>query len=163
MTDEAAAMRVAALGGGDQGGRLRPTPRWVAPLFAAFAAGTVPWVVYLAYSLPKTVRVHDRTAWVGFDILLILVFATTAYLAWRGRPWVVLTATATATMLVVDAWFDLLTSKGVELAVAVGTAVVELSLAGVCVWIALHAGTIIRHRLAALARRHPDPAPGPEP
>ncbi|HKD96194.1 MAG TPA: hypothetical protein VKB69_01210 [Micromonosporaceae bacterium] len=134
----------------------RPAPRWVGPVFAAAAAATVPWVVYLAMSLPRTVRLHDRTAWVGFDILLVLMLGITAFLAWRGRPQVALAATATATMLTVDAWFDVLTSDGVDRVVAAALAVVELALAGVCLWIALHAGTVIARRIAALAHRHQD-------
>jgi hypothetical protein len=135
----------------------RPTPTWVAPVFAGLAALTVPWVVFLAASLPRTVRVHDRTAWVGFDILLVLMLGVTAYLAWRGRPRVALAAVATATMLAIDAWFDVLTSRdGMDRAVAVGMAVMELTLAAVCVWIALHAGAVVRRRIAALARRHQD-------
>jgi hypothetical protein len=142
-------------------GQPRFAPRWVAPVFAVLAAVTVPWVVYLGTSLPRTVRLHDRTAWVGFDILLVIMLGLTAYLAWRGRPRVALAATATATMLVVDAWFDVLTSRdGMDRAVAIGMAVIELTLAVVCAWIALHAGTVVRRRVAALARRHPDRGEG---
>jgi len=53
---------------------------------------------------------HYRGVWVGFDIGLIGVLATTAVLALRGRPQVVLAATAAATMLLVDAWFDVMTT-----------------------------------------------------
>jgi uncharacterized membrane protein YbhN (UPF0104 family) len=124
---------------------LRPVPGWVAPSFAALALALVPWIGYLATSLPYTSRVHDRTAWVGFDIGLMGMLALTAALAWRGRPKVAFAATATATMLVTDAWFDILTSRrGAELTQALVLSVVEIGLAGVCLWVAFHAAAVVR-------------------
>ncbi len=94
--------------------RTNPVPRWVAPGFALAAVCTVPWVVFLAASLPATSRVNDRLAWVGFDVGEVVMLAVTAYLAWRGKAKVALAATALATMLVVDAWFDVNTSTAGE-------------------------------------------------
>lgn len=134
--------------------RTNPVPRWVAPGFALAAVCTLPWVVFLAASLPATSRVNDRLAWVGFDVGEVVMLAVTAYLAWRGRPKVTLAATALATMLVVDAWFDVNTSTaGAERDLAVGFAVLEVSLAAVSLWIALHAASVARRRLEDLARR----------
>lgn len=134
---------------------LKPAPRWVAPLFAALGAITVPWTVYLAISLPEHARTtHYRLTWVGFDVLLIVVLLGTAYLAARGRRLVGLLAAAAATMLVVDAWFDVTTSPHTEVPMAVATAVlVELPLAVVCCWIALHVDQVVDRRLRRLARR----------
>jgi hypothetical protein len=88
-------------------GRLRPVPRWVPPLFAVLGAATVPWTVYLSLTLPQHARTHHyRLAWVGFDVLLALVLLATAHAAWRGRRLVGPLAASIATMLVVDAWFD---------------------------------------------------------
>jgi hypothetical protein len=138
----------------DQQAPIRPVPGWVAPAFAVFAILLVPWIGYLAVTLPYTTRVHDRTAWVGFDILLMLMLAVTAFLAWRGVARVALAATATATMLVVDAWFDVFTARGgADLVQALVLSVVELSLAGVCMWIALHAASVVRTQIRALVRR----------
>lgn len=133
---------------------MRTAPRWVAPGFAFAAIVTVPWIVYLAFSLPRTERVHERAAWVGFDIGLVIMLGLTAFLAWRGRPKVALAATATATMLVVDAWFDVLTSRsGTDQAMALALSVVEIGLAIVCVWIALHAVSVVRTEITELLRR----------
>jgi hypothetical protein len=131
-------------------------PWWVGPAFALLAVGTVPWVIYLAVTLPRHATfAHYRGVWVGFDIGLIAVLATTGYQAWRGRPQVALAATAAATMLFVDAWFDVLTTPwGGKLLVAVLLAVlVELPLAAICLWIALHAAQVIEGRVVLLARR----------
>ena len=53
---------------------------------------------------------HYRAAWVGFDLLLVLAIIRTAYMAFRVDQRVQFAATATATLLVVDAWFDMTTS-----------------------------------------------------
>jgi len=135
---------------------VRPVPTWVAPAFAVFAALTVPWVVVLAMTLPRhAVAYHFRGAWVGFDIGLVVLLAATAYQAWQGRARVAIAATATATMLVVDAWFDVLTSApGPDKVTAMLlAALVELPLAALCVWLALHAEQVVRARIVALARR----------
>jgi hypothetical protein len=136
-------------------GELRPAPRWVAPLFAVLGLATVPWTAYLAMSLPAQARTHHyRLAWVGFDLLLIAFLLATAYAAGRGRPMVGLLAACTATLLVVDAWFDVTTSRGSDIPSAVVSAVfVELPLAVVCGWIALHAEQVVEQRLRYLPRR----------
>jgi hypothetical protein len=114
-------------------------PRWMAPLFAVLGAGTVPWTVYLSLTLPDHARTHNyRLAWVGFDVMLILAMLMTAFLAWRGRPLAGQAAGCTATMLIVDAWFDVTTSGRHDLSLAILLAVLaELPLAGICAWIAL--------------------------
>jgi hypothetical protein len=123
-----------------------PSTRWVVPLFAVGGLLLVPWVVLLAFTLPSQHRAaHWAIAWVGFDVLLALLLLTVAVTAWRGSPWLEGAATATATLLVVDAWFDVLTSSThEELAVAlVEAALVEIPLALVCLLLA----RAVEHRL----------------
>ena len=116
---------------------------WLAPLF--FVAGTVlvPWTLYLFVTLPAR---HLQTgyydlAWGGFDLALASLFVATGIGLLRRRLWVQSTATATATMLLCDAWFDVLSSRsGSERMFAVTLAVAaELPTAGVCLMIARHA------------------------
>src|SRR5438309_1485476 len=77
---------------------VRTVPWWVGPAFAVLALGTVPWVVYLAVSLPRHATfAHYRAVWVGFDCGLIVVLGLTALLAWLRRPQVALTAVVPAT------------------------------------------------------------------
>src|SRR2546421_155276 len=91
--------------------RVKTVPWWVGPAFAVLALGTVPWVIFLAVTLPRHATfAHYRAVWVGFDSGLIAVLATTALLAWWARPQVALSSTAAATMLLVDAWFDAMTT-----------------------------------------------------
>ena len=113
-------------------------PLWTAPLFAVLGAGTIPWTVYLSLTLPDHARTHNyRLAWVGFDVLLIVGLLATAFLASVGRPLAGQAAGCTATMLVIDAWFDVTTSGRAERGTAVLlAALVELPLAVLCAWIA---------------------------
>ena len=139
-----------------EGTRTRIVPWWVAPSFVVLALGTVPWVVFLAVTLPPHATfAHYRGVWVGFDIGLIAMLALTGHLAWRGRPPVALAATATATMVAVDAWFDVGTTppgSGLALSVALA-ALVELPFAVICLWIAMHAQQVIEHRAARREQR----------
>ncbi|MFE9693314.1 hypothetical protein [Micromonospora sp. NPDC005806] len=135
---------------------VRPAPRWVAPVFAVLALLTLPWIGYLALTLPRhAVTVHYRAAWVGFDLGLVAMLGLTAVQAYRGHRQVVLAASATATMLVVDGWFDVITTPaGPDLVLSVVlAALVELPLAAVCVWIARHGDRMVERRLRQLAVR----------
>jgi hypothetical protein len=128
------------------GGGWRPA-RWVVPLFALAAIVLVPWIVFLVRSLPSThAAAHWDIAWAGFDVGLALLLSAVALAAWRRSPWLEGTATASAALLVVDAWFDILTSSThVELGVAVAEAVlVELPLAALCLLLARDTERVLR-------------------
>lgn len=113
-------------------------PRWVAPLFLAMAVLLLPWIVYLGFTLPShQLTRHYRLSWVGFDVLLVLAMSRTAWLAFRERRQVELPAVATATLLLVDAWFDVTTAPpGWPFAEAIILAVcVELPTAALALYI----------------------------
>jgi len=117
----------------------RPAPRWVVPLFGLAALLLVPWVVLLVYLLPSAHRAaHWDIAWSGFDVALAMLLTAVAVAAWRRSLWLEGAATAAATLLFVDAWFDVLTSSTrVELIVALVEAIfVELPLAVLCLLLA---------------------------
>lgn len=127
-------------------------PDWVVPLFALAAALLLPAVVLLVVVLPSTHRsAHWDIAWGGFDVILALVLLAVAVTAWRRSPWLEAAAAAAATLLFVDAWFDVLTSSTqTEFTVALVEALlVELPLAVLCLLLARNAE---RH-LPALLRR----------
>jgi hypothetical protein len=133
-----------------------PLPRWVTPLLALTAAGLVPWTLYLTFTLPsRQVTEHYDVAWVVFDIALLSAFAVTAYLAVRGSEWLVPFAAATGTMLVCDAWFDVVTSiGGNDWVEAVLEAIfAELPLAAVCALIVYDAERFRQATVMRLARR----------
>ncbi|HEX6499816.1 MAG TPA: hypothetical protein VF054_12395 [Micromonosporaceae bacterium] len=139
----------------DRALRIKVVPRWVAPTFVVLALLTVPWIAYLAMTLPaRTTTVHYRGAWVGFDIGLVVLLGLTAYLAWRGSRRLEIVASATATTLAIDAWFDVSTTPMPDLVASVLLAVlVELPLAAICLWIALHTDALEERRMRQLARR----------
>ncbi|HEY2327972.1 MAG TPA: hypothetical protein VGH52_10860 [Gaiellaceae bacterium] len=123
---------------------------WIGVLFAAAALVLVPWVVFLARDLPSDHRsAHWDVAWAGFDVALALLLVGVAVAAWRRSPWLEGAATAAATLLFVDAWFDILTSSSrSELIMAIlEAALVELPIAVFCVFLARS----VERRLAAAA------------
>lgn len=137
--------------GAVQQGRL--VPRWVAPVFLVLGVLTIPWIVLLAVQLPQRVESpHYDVAWVGFDIALVTALLRTAWTSWRGKPYVEVPAVITATLLVVDAWFDVLTTPGGPSLVlsVVQALVVELPLAALCIWVARHAETVREMRVTRL-------------
>jgi hypothetical protein len=88
-------------------------PRWVPRLLALVAIGLVPWTLWLTFSLPSRHITDDYDlAWVGFDIALAAAFGATAWATLRVSEWLVPLAAVTGTMLVCDAWFDIVTSSG---------------------------------------------------
>jgi hypothetical protein len=90
---------------------IRRRARRLAWLYLGAAVALLPWIAYLAVSLPRRdLDMHYRAAWVGFDLLLVFAIVRTAYMAFRIDPRVQFPATATATLLFVDAWFDITTS-----------------------------------------------------
>jgi hypothetical protein len=128
----------------------------VAPVFAVLALVTVPWTIYLSVTLPRHLVTQDyRGAWVGFNLGLIALLVLTAVLAYRGDRRVAAAATATATMLIVDAWFDVFTSPlGRAFGGALASALlIELPLAALCLWLALHSERVLASRVRQLARR----------
>jgi hypothetical protein len=123
-----------------------PLPRWVTLLLGLVAVGLVPWTLYLTFTLPsRHVTFHYDLAWIGFDVALAVAFGATAWAAFRGSQWLVPLAAVTGTMLVCDAWFDVVTSQtGTETWEAVAEAVLgELPLAAVCAFIVYDAETFL--------------------
>jgi hypothetical protein len=136
MMDELELRARAALRRG--GGRWL-VPPWIAPAFALCVVLLVPWTSYLFGTLPPHYHAnHWRLAWGGFDAGLTIALASTAVLIARRSPFAEVTATVTGTLLICDAWFDVLTSRGMSdvIQASVEAALVELPLAILCFWIA---------------------------
>jgi hypothetical protein len=107
--------------------------------FTAIGLGLLPWTIWLSESLqPRHETNRWDLAWSGFDTGLAVLFLATAIAAYRRSPWVGALAGATGTLLVTDAWFDVvLESHADELRKSLALAIfVELPLAGFCFWIA---------------------------
>jgi hypothetical protein len=110
--------------------------------FASAALGLAPWTAWLASSLPcRYFSEHWNVAWAGFDTALAVTLALTGVAALRRAAWLDRAAISAATLLVADAWFDVVTSRGATaLALATAEAVaVELPVALLCIWVATRA------------------------
>ena len=109
----------------------------------------------LFVTLPRHyVANHWGVAWGGFDLGLGLALAGTAVMVARRSPFAEVMAAVTGTLLVCDAWFDVLTSRGAsDIAQAAALALlVELPLAALCFWMAsnlAHAVEVARPFLQA--------------
>jgi hypothetical protein len=138
--------------------RFRPSTlrEWIAVVFAAIGIGLLPWTIWLSQSLPAHhSSVRWDLAWSGFDTGLALAFLFTAFAAWRRSPWVAIWAAATGTLLVADAWFDvILESHSDELRISILSASLgELPAAAFCFWIAYRAQEYLLRVVDGVAER----------
>jgi len=131
------ALRAAAGLRRDDGTSL--VPPWIGPAFLLCALILIPWTAMLFLTLPGSYGAnHWRLAWGGFDVALGVALAATGIAVLRRSPFGEIAATMTGTLLLCDAWFDVLTSHGTaDVAQALASAVfVEIPLACLCFWIA---------------------------
>jgi hypothetical protein len=71
------------------------------------------WIIVLLLTLHRSFHAqHWKGAWVGFDVILLLAFASTAWAFWRGRQVVIACLVVTGTLLCCDAWFDVVLDLG---------------------------------------------------
>jgi hypothetical protein len=132
----------------------RTVPRWCAILLMVLGLLTLPWIAGLAVVLPSSERsAHYDVSWVGFDVLLCALLLRTGWLALRRRERSEVTAAMAGTLLIVDAWFDVLSAPDTaQFLIALAMALlVELPLAGVCLWICGRVEGERARREAALA------------
>jgi hypothetical protein len=136
--------------------RGRVVPAWAPVLLIGCTVALIPWIVVLLIELPaQHVAEHWDIAWAGFDVGIAAALAATAATVLRRSAWTPVAATMTGTLLVVDAWFDILTAHGAgERWVAVGMGVCcELPLAAICLYIARNVEQVLeqarRYVLAA--------------
>jgi hypothetical protein len=83
--------------------------KWDAVLVVIVGACIVlaAWIGVLAVTLPKFYHTGSwRGAWVGFDVALLGAFAVTGWTAWRRRQLLIICLVVLATLLLCDAWFD---------------------------------------------------------
>ncbi|MFE2537106.1 hypothetical protein [Streptomyces sp. NPDC059371] len=127
---------------------------WALVLLGITAVALVPWMVLLVRTLPASTEVRNwQVAWAGLDVLMAAGCAATAALGLRRDPRARLTASATAAVAVLDAWFDITTAQpGAPLVQALACAVAEAGLACACVFLALSKGRAPREEQAGRVR-----------
>jgi hypothetical protein len=100
-------------------------------LLTAGSVAMVPWLGYLAVTLPDNYVAHNWVlTWIGFDILLVGFMLATLVLGYLRRQLLVFTAFTTGVLMICDAWFDLMTAGPRDVRLSVLTALlIELPLA----------------------------------
>jgi hypothetical protein len=111
LSEEERRQLLRALVGSEQRSATRPGTSWRWDLLlVVIIAGCVVlagWIGYLAVSLPLFYRAGSwRGAWVGFDLAELAAFATTGWAAWKRRQILIICLIVLATLLLCDAWFD---------------------------------------------------------
>lgn len=97
-----------------------------------------PWTVSLGWRRPRHyVANHWDLAWVGLDSAQVLMLLASAWAAWRRRAILIVFLCASATLLLVDAWFDVTTARYDEVAQSVVAIAIEVPSAIVLFGIAL--------------------------
>lgn len=112
----------------------------------------LPWIAYLAASLPRSHSVHSwNVAWVGFDVVLAVCFGCTGWWLLQRRQVAILGLTVTATLLFCDTWFDVSFGWGSseQLWALVSAALFELPIAALMIASALR---ILRRSSAVVAQ-----------
>ncbi|ETA71127.1 hypothetical protein [Actinospica robiniae] len=129
-------------------------PRWCSVLLLALGAVTLPWTAGLAVVLPSSERTaHYDVSWAGFDLMLCALLLYTGWNTLRRREQSELSAAMTGTLLIVDAWFDVLGAPDTDqfLTALAMALLVELPLAGFCFWITKHVDAVRVQRESALS------------
>jgi hypothetical protein len=104
------------------------------------SAAMIPWTARLATTLPERyVTQHWSITWVGFDSVLVLSFAVTAWATLRGSRAVWAATAVTATLLLCDAWFDITTaSTAADRTASAIAGAAEVPLAALLLYLARH-------------------------
>lgn len=110
-------------------------PAWAAVGYVLFSAVLIPWTVYLSLTLPRHhLSAHWDVSWAGLDVALIMALGSTGFLAWLRSKWVIVASSVAGSLLLVDAWFDVMSQRaGLQLDESLILALfVEIPLAILC-------------------------------
>ena len=96
------------------------------------------WTIYIGMILPRQYSAdHWDLAWVGLNIAQVSMLFACTWAAWRQRAIFALFATSFATLLIVDAWFDVTTARRGNMTESILlAAIVEIPLALLMLWVA---------------------------
>lgn len=114
-------------------------PKWIVWFFVSAAVVLIPWIVVLFnVQYAGLAARHSRLVWGGFDCFLVLGFALTAYRLATRSPRGATTAAVTGTMLLVDAWFDVLTARhpAAQVTAVLMAVFAEIPCAVICFYVA---------------------------
>lgn len=123
-------------------------PLWLGVIYTVLSLILIPWTFYLSVTLPSHhLSSHWDMSWVGLDIGITILLLLSALLAYLESDWVVISSSAMGSLLVADAWFDIMGAHaGSDLRESVAMAIfVELPLAAI--------NYIVAHRIVQKNQR----------
>jgi hypothetical protein len=87
-------------------------PAWATKVYIMLAAVLLPWTIYIGLTLPHDhLTGHWNASWTGLDIGLIVSLLATGLFAYFRSIWVVIAAASTGSLLIADAWLDIMGEK----------------------------------------------------
>jgi hypothetical protein len=114
--------------------------RWLPPALAIAALALVPsLVIVLTVVPPVQIAHHLPLAWTGLDVFELLALAATGLALHRRSAVTAVPATITGTLLLCDAWINVIPTTGMARAEAIVLAFVEVPLAALSFWVAARA------------------------
>ncbi|MFC4905721.1 hypothetical protein [Actinomadura gamaensis] len=119
-----------------RGTRACAPERLLAGALAIGAAVLLVWTVGMAFSIPPSEPrpVNWALLWCGFDAIEVVAMGTAAVLVRRRDALAPIALSALATLMVADAWFDVMTARSGYLPAALSMAAfLELPLAAALV------------------------------
>jgi hypothetical protein len=112
-------------------------PPWMG--LACFVATVlvIPFFFASLHLASEVVRLHRmRLAWIGFDVFELSGLVATGLAIFKHSPRLALAAGVTGSLLFCDAWFNIISTDGLRLVVALLMGLVEIPLGLYSIWIA---------------------------
>ena len=105
-------------------------PARVAAFLAIGAVAFVPLIILAALGAPSSHAAHHLgLMWTGLDVFELLGMALTGWCLWRRLPILAVAAALTGTLMLCDAWYDVVTTAGRAEGTSVALACLEIPLA----------------------------------
>jgi hypothetical protein len=115
----------------------RAHARWLPVALIIAALALVPSLIIVLAVVPTAQTAHHlRAAWTGLDVFEVLALASTGFALHRRPAIAVVPATITGTLLLCDAWLNIIPSAGTAQAEGIVLAFIELPLAALSFWVA---------------------------
>jgi len=115
----------------------RAHARWLPIALTIAALALVPSLVIVLVVVPVAqIAHHLRVAWTGLDVFEVLAMASTGFALQRRPAIAVVPATITGTLLLCDAWINVVPSTAAARSEGIVLAFVELPLAAFSFWVA---------------------------
>jgi hypothetical protein len=139
---------------GRRGSRVS-APKWFPKVCLAAVIVFIPLFITAATVTPRTAQLHNlRLFWTGLDVFELVGMALTGWYLFRRSPNVVMAATITGSLLLSDAWFNVVTTVGQSHRAALVMAVVEVP-------IGIYSFLIARREVSSWSLGVAEEAPGP--